>query len=279
MLISGLGLALLLPLRQVAIEGRLTEVIVLHQRLNQDTMGTALLHLDHLGGREGRLTPKPDPSGLGGRNPFHLPLMPEPVFKLGNRPQHVKMELATGGAGVNLLIEHHEMNPPLFQVPSHRTEMVERARETVQPGHHQGFAGADVPQALREHRPLIVRARALFLKDRLTARRRQFGELNIEVLFQGTHPGVAHTLRGTLGGQEALLTARGQTAAEFRRNIEAIKGLLDAVPATAPKLSHDVTTSQGQDLCPLHQVPMKRHENAGGVWFSHYVDGTHCKGR
>jgi hypothetical protein len=38
-------------------------VIVLHQRLNQDALGAALLHLDHLDEREGMLTPKPDPAG------------------------------------------------------------------------------------------------------------------------------------------------------------------------------------------------------------------------
>ena len=42
------------------------------------------------------------------------------------------------------------------------------------------------------------------------------------------------TLKGTLDGQEALLTARGQTAAEFKANSQAIRGLLDPVPGTGP---------------------------------------------
>jgi hypothetical protein len=40
------------------------------------------------------------------------------------------------------------------------------------------------------------------------------------------------TLKGKLGGQEALLTARGQSAEEFRRNLESIKG---SAPAARPR--------------------------------------------
>jgi hypothetical protein len=81
------------------------------------------------------------------------------------------------------------------------------------------------------------------------------------------------TLKGTIGGHEALLTARGQSPEEFLRNLEAIRGLLDAVPAPAP------ASSPGEGWCSIHQVPLQRRENAKGVWFSHYVDGKHCKGR
>lgn len=33
------------------------------------------------------------------------------------------------------------------------------------------------------------------------------------------------------------------------------------------------------DFCPVHNVSMQRHENAKGVWYSHYYEGKHCKGR
>ena len=42
------------------------------------------------------------------------------------------------------------------------------------------------------------------------------------------------TLKGTLAGQDALLTVRGQTAAAFRANLEAMRGLLDAPQVPAP---------------------------------------------
>jgi hypothetical protein len=79
------------------------------------------------------------------------------------------------------------------------------------------------------------------------------------------------TLKGTLDGQEALLTARGMTAAEFKDNLRAIRGLLDPPPAPPG--------SQDQDWCPVHQVTMQGQHKNGHTWFSHRLtDGTWCKG-
>jgi hypothetical protein len=77
------------------------------------------------------------------------------------------------------------MNPPLFQVPGNRAEIVQRPREAVQAGHHEGLTGAHIPQALREHRPLVVGARALFLKDGVTAGLCELGQLHVQVLLDG----------------------------------------------------------------------------------------------
>jgi hypothetical protein len=82
------------------------------------------------------------------------------------------------------------------------------------------------------------------------------------------------TLKGTIGGHEALLTARGMTADEFTRNLQVIKGILDPVPQPAPQAA-----SPGEGYCPVHRVQMKLHPNAKGTWYSHFVDGAHCKGR
>ncbi len=38
------------------------------------------------------------------------------------------------------------------------------------------------------------------------------------------------TLKGTIAGQDALLTVRGSTSAEFAANVAAVRGLLDAAP-------------------------------------------------
>jgi hypothetical protein len=59
------------------------------------------------------------------------------------------------------------------------------------------------------------------------------------------------TFKGKLGGQEALLTARGMTAEEFRRNLEAIKGLLDPVAPLPQAASPD-----GTAWCRKHTVEM-----------------------
>jgi hypothetical protein len=102
------------------------------------------------------------------------------------------------------------------------------------------------------------------------------------------------TLKGTLDGQEALLTARGQTAAEFKRNLEAIRGLLDAVPAQASSQApqgqlspqqhnalaqHRPITQTG--WCAVHIVEMKWNDGKEGKrgWYSHRTDDGWCKGK
>lgn len=99
------------------------------------------------------------------------------------------------------------------------------------------------------------------------------------------------TLRGTLDGVEALLTARGQTAAEFKANLEQIRGLLDPKPQplaqTAPQqqLSPQQFNAMAQHrpitgVCPIHQVAMRLNEKNGQQWYSHRLEsGEFCKGR
>jgi hypothetical protein len=102
------------------------------------------------------------------------------------------------------------------------------------------------------------------------------------------------TLKGTLGGVEALLTARGAMADEFKRNLEAITGLLDA-PTPAPQAAsqgqgslspqqHNAAAMHKQvtDFCPVHNVAMRWNTGKDGRkgWYSHRTaDGQWCKGR
>jgi hypothetical protein len=83
------------------------------------------------------------------------------------------------------------------------------------------------------------------------------------------------TLKGKLDGIETLLTVRGMTAAEFRHNLQQIRGLLDQ-PQPAPQVA-----SPGQDksFCAVHQVAMTLNDKNGRQWYSHQVDGQWCKGR
>jgi hypothetical protein len=102
------------------------------------------------------------------------------------------------------------------------------------------------------------------------------------------------TLKGHLGGVEAMLTIRGQSPTEFKANLAAVKGLLDPVPAAQ---ASSQPQGQGQPLspqqhnaaamhrpvrgfCPVHNVPMQENEKNGRRWWSHRTtDGTWCKGR
>lgn len=78
------------------------------------------------------------------------------------------------------------------------------------------------------------------------------------------------TLRGTMDGVEALLTARGQTAAEFKANLQAIRGLLDA---QAPASPAGDTTPQ----CPTHGA--LRQGTRGWFCPTKLDDDTWCKSR
>ena len=82
------------------------------------------------------------------------------------------------------------------------------------------------------------------------------------------------TLKGTLDGQEALLTARGQTAAAFQANLEAIRGLLDA-PTQAPAQA----SSTAEGWCRKHGLQMTQTHKDGKTWWSHKTPDGWCKGR
>jgi len=81
------------------------------------------------------------------------------------------------------------------------------------------------------------------------------------------------TMRGKLDGVEALLTVRGMTAAEFQRNLAAIKGLLDR-PAAPP------AQAEGLPQCPQgHGFLRKSTKHDGFYCPRKNADGTYCTGR
>jgi hypothetical protein len=89
-------------------------------------------------------------------------------------------------------------------------------------------------------------------------------------------------LKGRLAGQDAQLTVRGATYAEFAANVAAVRALLDA-PApiggsqpSAPAAAQP--TPEG--WCVRHAVPMKlNHGKDGRQWYSHRTDEGWCKGK
>jgi len=91
------------------------------------------------------------------------------------------------------------------------------------------------------------------------------------------------TLKGRLGGQEALLTARGQTWEAFRANVEQIRGLLDApaAPPTSQPRPRAAAPTQPppEGWCAVHHVPMKLQTKDGRQWYSHKMADGWCKGK
>jgi hypothetical protein len=92
------------------------------------------------------------------------------------------------------------------------------------------------------------------------------------------------TLKGTMGGQDALLTARGATWEEFAANVQRLQGLLDA-PA-APRQPPSTPVSQPaaqpqaeQRTCPVHGVALQHNTKEGRSWWSHRHGDGWCKGK
>jgi hypothetical protein len=86
-------------------------------------------------------------------------------------------------------------------------------------------------------------------------------------------------VRIQLHGYEVQVTLRDHDEAALLARLEA---LFQRYPKPAPPAQPTVQ-GQGQapikDWCTKHQTRMKRHEKEGRYWFSHYVDGVHCKGK
>jgi hypothetical protein len=86
-------------------------------------------------------------------------------------------------------------------------------------------------------------------------------------------------LRGTLAGQDAQLTIRGASYAEFAANVAAVRGLLDPPAGRPAPVQVPTNPPPAEGWCPVHQVPMERQSNARGSWWSHKTAEGWCKGR
>jgi hypothetical protein len=86
------------------------------------------------------------------------------------------------------------------------------------------------------------------------------------------------TIKGFLDGCEVLLTARGQTAAEFTSNLQAVRGILDRQPTEAPRSPQEAPERR---FCAKHGVELKEQQKGNRRWFSHYdtAAGTWCRGK
>jgi hypothetical protein len=77
------------------------------------------------------------------------------------------------------------------------------------------------------------------------------------------------TLKGTLDGHEALFTIRGQTPAEFQRNLASVRGILDAATPSATPPAGEMPR------CPEHGNFLRKGKRG---WYcpQKLVDGTYC---
>jgi hypothetical protein len=80
-------------------------------------------------------------------------------------------------------------------------------------------------------------------------------------------------VRLVVGGHEVLWTLRDHEEGRLAARLERLLAQYPAQPT--PQAS---STAAGP-MCPIHNVALKRHENTKGVWYSHYFEGNHCKGK
>jgi hypothetical protein len=87
------------------------------------------------------------------------------------------------------------------------------------------------------------------------------------------------TLRGFMGGHDAMLTARGATWEEFSTNVARLKGLLDAGPGRQP--GEEDAPVEGPRVCPRHGITLKPSTFEAGTLFcpKRNEDGKYCTER
>jgi hypothetical protein len=105
-----------------------------------------------------------------------------------------------------------------------------------------------------------------------------------EVLFTES-PASWNTLYLTSDGYRCQLTLRGETGQEVLEKAQAALDYL-AEQGCKPqgyhkKPSHNRSNGNGSgsQVCPIHQVEMRRREKDGRIWYSHQVGGQWCKGK
>jgi hypothetical protein len=115
---------------------------------------------------------------------------------------------------------------------------------------------------------------------------------NVETPPLGEAPASVN-VRVQIAGREVQITLRGVSEDDVLTRLERVLARYPAAPATQPPGARDQGLNQLSpqqhnaaamhkkvtDFCQVHGLPMQRHENAKGVWYSHFVDGKHCKGR
>ena len=125
--------------------------------------------------------PQPSLGALGDQRPFQL----------RDSAKHLQRELALRRRGVDGIAQGAEVRALRFQLLDDAEQMRDRAGQAVEAYHHQGLAGPDVAQHLRQHRTATIGARGMLRVHHHAAGGAQFIRLRISLLFLGRDPGVA----------------------------------------------------------------------------------------
>ena len=111
----------------------------MHQRFDQCPLFSPLLKFGNLFWGQFFLSAKVYAALFSLLNPIHLPLGPDFCFKLPNRAEHVKQQATRGIAGINVLIEHLEIDLFAFKFVGDLTQMQGRTRQPIQTSNNNGI--------------------------------------------------------------------------------------------------------------------------------------------
>jgi hypothetical protein len=97
----------------------------------------------------------------------------------GRRPQDLQREHGLRGEGVDRVAQAAEMRPRCFQMSNDGQQVADRAGETIEPDHDQGFAGTDFAQQARQHGSAAIGAGGMRLEGCDASGRAEFVKLRI----------------------------------------------------------------------------------------------------
>jgi hypothetical protein len=131
------------------------------------------------------------PAGSGGGQPGGGAFADEVAFELGQGGKDVEDELATGGGGVDRLLQTPEPDPPVGQPGDGVDQVPEGAAEPVQLPDDQGVPGPQLVQELLEGRAVGAGAAGGLGEDPVAAGPLEGVDLELGVLVGGGDAGIA----------------------------------------------------------------------------------------
>lgn len=144
-----------------------------------------------------RFLPAGAPARAGGGQAVHGAFGHQGVFELRDGAEDLEEHPAHGGGGVDVLVEHHQVDPLGLQLLGQLDQVLQRPAEPVQLGHHELVAGpVGRQQGLVQLGSAGELAGRLVEEDLVAPGRRQRVALGLRMLVAGGDPPVADPHEG-----------------------------------------------------------------------------------
>ena len=114
----------------------------------------------------------------------------EVVLELRDRSEHMEEQPATRRGGVDALRQGFQPNPTLLQLIRDLLEVSHRSAEPVKLRHHERVTLSQIPEGIRQRRPLRQGARCVFDEDLVAPRSFERIGLAVRILVSGRDTGV-----------------------------------------------------------------------------------------